>query len=220
MYRRVNEFQPSYIKTFKAVFLRQILLYWQDKFFLLQNLSFFIVSVLIFKVTASISNIEVYLVFLLFSLTLSFDVLLIMDYKKKILEQFVLLGVNLEIVLVAKIIAHIVFIGIPFIFVILFFDYLVTNEIPEIAKVFLLLFFIANVLIANLFSSALCLIPNKSILSILFMMPFIIPNMIFGALSFSDIFYIKILISIFLIEAPIFLLASTAIIKNVVRYQA
>ena len=220
MCRLVEDFQPSYVKTFKAVFLRQVLLYWRDKFFLLQNISFFIMSVLIFKVTANINNIEVYLVFLLFSLTLSFDALLIADYKKKILEQFLLVGINLDVVLLAKFFGHILFVGIPFIFAILFFNYLITDEILNITKVFLLLVFITNVLIANLFSSALCLTPNQGILSILFMMPLIIPNMIFGALSFSDTSYIKILIGIFLTELPIFLLASAAVIKNIVQYQA
>ena len=218
MYRLVEDFQPSYIKAFKVIFLRQILLYWRDKFFLLQNLSFFMVSILIFKVTANISNIEIYLVFLLFSLTLSSDILLIQDYKKKILQQFLLLGVNFEVILLAKIIAHILFVGIPFIIFILFCDYLMANEIPSIAKFFLLLIFVANIVIANLFSSALCITPNQSTLSILLMMPFVIPNMIFGALSFNDVVYVEMLIGIFLIEAPIFLFASAAIIKNIVRY--
>ena len=113
MYRDFEGLRPRNAALLKAIFLRQLSLYWHCKFFLLQNIAFFIISILIFKVTANNNNFETYLVFLLFSLILSFDKLLIIDHNKKILEQFLLIGVDLEIVLVAKILAHLLFIGLP-----------------------------------------------------------------------------------------------------------
>ncbi|CAK6537079.1 MAG: ABC-type transport system involved in cytochrome c biogenesis, permease component [Candidatus Midichloria mitochondrii] len=213
------EFHPSNRKTFKAVLLRQLSLYWNQKFFLLQNLSFFIVSVLLFHITANTINFEIYLVFLLFSLTLSFDSLLISDYNKRILEQFLLLGINLEVILIAKILAHVIFVGVPFIFVILLFDYSTTNLIPEFTTFFVLLLVVTNILLVNLFSSALCLISKQNMLVVILAIPFIIPTMIFASSAIHEVVYINILTSIFLLELPIFLISSAAIIKSVIRYQ-
>ncbi|MDJ1407328.1 MAG: hypothetical protein MRQ13_02925 [Candidatus Midichloria sp.] len=56
-------------------------------------------------------------------------------------------------------------------------------------------------------------------LVVILAIPFTIPTMIFSSSAIHEAVYINILASIFLLELPIFLISSAAIIKSVIRYQ-
>ncbi len=206
------------LKIIKTIFFRQLLLSWINKFELVQNLAFFIVSVLTFKIATGIASAEIYLILLLFSLSLSFNDILMNDYKAGFIQQFIILKIDLFLYLFTKLLSYILCVGCPFIFLILFFNYLITGNIPNIMDCMLLLFIIINIYAANLFSAATCLTSKQNTLSILITLQFSVPTMIFASMSLENNNYAFAVLGLGFIELPIFFIASKFIIEGVIEY--
>jgi ABC-type transport system involved in cytochrome c biogenesis permease component len=212
---------PDAISVFSSVFFRQIRLALSNKANILNSLFLFLLSLMIINFIISDKNIDVFrvfeILFIIYSVILSIDTVLVEDYKKGVLEQFLLSGVALEIFLLSKIVSSII------IYTILYIPILFCVEIIEKGFSFqnqgydLLLKFIIifNIVINSIFASAFLLSHKHKISQILISMIINLPTIIIYVIcyKYKELYYLVLLVAMFLISFSVSMLLSSHIIK-------
>ncbi|MFQ3307191.1 MAG: ABC-type transport system involved in cytochrome c biogenesis permease component [Candidatus Midichloriaceae bacterium] len=221
MTKYTKHLTPDAISVFSSVFFRQIRLALSNKANILNSLFLFLLSLMIINFIISDKNIDVFrvfeILFIIYSVILSIDTVLVEDYKKGVLEQFLLSGVALEIFLLSKIVSSII------IYTILYIPILFCVEIIEKGFSFqnqgydLLLKFIIifNIVINSIFASAFLLSHKHKISQILISMIINLPTIIIYVIcyKYKELYYLVLLVAMFLISFSVSMLLSSHIIK-------
>jgi ABC-type transport system involved in cytochrome c biogenesis permease component len=157
------------------------------------------------------------ILFIIYSITLSSDLIIVEDYKKGLFEQFLLTGVILEFFLLAKVIASFVMYGLLYVPAMIIMDFFIySDRADNIAYLLLVkLLIVFNITINALMSSSFLLSFKKRISQILISVFINIPTIIISSLCYISNyqFYSLLLISIFLLTTPLFILLSSYVIK-------
>ena len=103
-------------KVFLAILFRQWSIFIKNKAFIIISIFLFLSSIAILRfLQGSSISAETFkiieILFIIYSITLSSDLIIVEDYKKGLFEQFLLTGVILEFFLLAKVIASFVMYG-------------------------------------------------------------------------------------------------------------
>ncbi|WP_236870207.1 hypothetical protein [Candidatus Bandiella numerosa] len=157
------------------------------------------------------------ILFIIYSITLSSDLIIVEDHKKGLFEQFLLTGVILEFFLLGKIIASFVMYGLLYVPIMIIMDFFIYSYRADNVAYLLLvkLLIVFNITINALVSSSFLLSFKKRISQILISVFINIPTIIISSLCYisNDQFYSLLLISIFLLTTPLFILLSSYVIK-------
>lgn len=221
-----NELKPITSIVFLQILKYHILMAWNNKAKVLHSILFFIVAIIAFRIAVGFENIAnsvliaVVTISLLFSLVLSCETLIINDYQQGFLEQYLLTGVELELIILAKWLAHVIISVISFIIILPPVFYLLSSQLGcSITSVLAIFLMIANVVLVLLFCSALILGYNKnlllSIISLLFNLPAIILTNI--CINGNPV-YLWILFALLLFNLPIFIISCTMAIRIAIAY--
>lgn len=213
-----DKFKPTIETAFLGIFLRQIKLYNRNSYTILQVLVFFIISATVAKITSNTLDFNSLLIFLLFSLFLAADSLLITDNNNKILEQLLLIGVNFQIVIIAKLLAHLIMIGLPMVCCFVIVHYMLTSIMLNLTICSGLILAVCNIILIQLFTTSICIRSHTNGLATLLALPFTIPTMLFTSMMLENNDYALILFGLMLVLAPLFIKVSSVIVSNITHH--
>jgi heme exporter protein CcmB len=216
MSRIAYDFRPKLLKSIWLIFKRELQLHWHNKIQILESLLFFFISITVAQLTTNQLDSSTIFLIILFSIILSSDSLLYNDFKKGTLEQFLILGINVEAILMAKTLAQILVTAVPLTVIIYIIECFNANDLALNGLAQSTFLLITSITLVCLFANALCISYNRNIFVTILVMPLIIPTIIFASLSLHDDSYIFALYGILCLEIPLFIIASTAVIKEVV----
>ncbi len=209
-------------KVFLAILFRQWSIFIKNKAFIIISIFLFLSSIAILRfLQGSSISAETFkiieILFIIYSITLSSDLIIVEDYKKGLFEQFLLTGVILEFFLLAKVIASFVMYGLLYVPAMIIMDFFIySHRADNIAYLLLVkLLIVFNITINALMSSSFLLSFKKRISQILISVFINIPTIIISSLCYISNyqFYSLLLISIFLLTTPLFILLSSYVIK-------
>jgi ABC-type transport system involved in cytochrome c biogenesis permease component len=212
----------SIYKVFLAILCRQLSIFIKNKAFIISSIFLFLSSIAILRfLQGSSINAETFkiieILFIIYSITLSSDLIIVEDYKKGLFEQFLLTGVILEFFLLGKIVASFVMYGLLYVPIMIIMDFFIYSYRADNVAYLLLvkLLIVFNITINALVSSSFLLSFKKRISQILISVFINIPTIIISSLCYisDDQFYSLLLISIFLLTTPLFILLSSYVIK-------
>ncbi len=212
----------SIYKVFLAILCRQLSIFIKNKAFIISSIFLFLSSITILRfLQGSSINAETFkiieILFIIYSITLSSDLIIVEDHKKGLFEQFLLTGVILEFFLLGKIIASFVMYGLLYVPIMIIMDFFIYSYRADNVAYLLLvkLLIVFNITINALVSSSFLLSFKKRISQILISVFINIPTIIISSLCYisNDQFYSLLLISIFLLTTPLFILLSSYVIK-------
>jgi heme exporter protein B len=208
----------SSLSIFNTLFLFQLKVFWHNRNEITNALAFFLISITTFHIAISPEHLEiktaVAIIYcsLTFAMILGSSLLFTKDYNDGFLKQLYLMIQNKELILFSKytsfsimfIIMNALTLPIAFIF----FNIPLENFLLVLISSILL---IACVSIILIFASMICLNTESFTLISILILPLIIPILIFTTLTISEHYYIYILLGIYLLILPIFLLSSKKI---------
>ena len=209
-------------KVFLSVLYRQLNIFVKNKALIITGIFLFISSISILKfLQGGNINAETFkiieILFIIYSITLSSDLIIVEDYKKGLFEQFLLTGVILEYFLLAKITASFIAYDMLYVPVMVVIDFLTDSyKVYDITYLVLIkILIIFNITINSVMSSSFLLSFKKRTSQILISIFINIPTIVISSLCYvsSTLFYFLLLISIFLLTLPLSVLLSSYIIK-------
>ena len=217
-------FLPSEYNSFFIILKRQIRKSYVNFSYNINMFTFFLISITLFRIASNSQPIPINISFafifcnLIFSILLTYKIILEDDYQKGFLEQFFILGTLPELCILAKYIAMMliyliqIILLIPISMILLQLDW---HLLPN-----LLLSSITTVSIVSLlvmFSSSLTLGNTSSIINAIIVMPLTIPIIIFGILSFNNTVYLTILFALWIAALPIIIFATKHAISFAIK---
>ncbi len=220
--RNIQLNELSVYKVFISVLYRQLNIFVKNKALIISGIFLFISSISILKFlegnninTETFKIIEILLI--IYSITLSSDLIIVEDYKKGLFEQFLLTGVLLEFFLLAKITASFIAYAMLYVPVMAVIDFLTDSyKIYDITYLVLIkILIIFNITINSVMSSSFLLSFKKRTSQILISIFINIPTIVISSLCYvsNNLFYSLLLISILLLTLPLSVLLSSYIIK-------
>ena len=220
--RNIQLNELSVYKVFISVLYRQLHIFVKNKALIISGIFLFISSISILKFlegnninTETFKIIEILLI--IYSITLSSDLIIVEDYKKGLFEQFLLTGVLLEFFLLAKITASFITYAMLYVPVMAVIDFLTDSyKIYDITYLVLIkILIIFNITINSVMSSSFLLSFKKRTSQILISIFINIPTIVISSLCYvsNNLFYSLLLISILLLTLPLSVLLSSYIIK-------
>ena len=222
MNRNIQLNALSIYKVFLSVLYRQLNIFVKNKALIITGIFLFISSISILKfLQGSNINAETFkiieILFIIYSITLSSDLIIVEDYKKGLFEQFLLTGVILEFFLLAKIAASFIAYAMLYVPVMVIIDFLTgSHKVYDITYLVLIkILVIFNITINSVISSSFLLSFKKRTSQILISIFINIPTIVISSLCYvsNNLFYSLLLISILLLTLPLSVLLSSYIIK-------
>ena len=218
----MQRLRPNFHSVFLPVFWRQLRIFISNKVLIITSTFLFVSSLLILSFMSggkiSIATFKTFeILLIIYSITLSSDLVIINDYRKGVFEQFILSGAVLEYFVLAKILASLSIYLLLYLPVLMLDEYIISDFTIDdfFYRLSLKLLIISNVTINSILSSSFLLSHKKKISQILISIFTNIPIFIVSVICYksSSIHYLLILTAIFLINISLWVLATSYLIK-------
>lgn len=218
----MQRLRPNFHSVFLPVFWRQVGIFISNKVLIITSIFLFVSSLLILSFMSggkiSIATFKTFeILLIIYSITLSSDLVIINDYRKGVFEQFILSGAVLEYFVLAKILASLSIYLLLYLPVLMLDEYIISDFTIDdfFYRLSLKLLIISNVTINSILSSSFLLSHKKKISQILISIFTNIPIFIVSVICYksSSIHYLLILTAIFLINISLSVLATSYLIK-------
>ncbi|MHC0449669.1 MAG: heme exporter protein CcmB [Candidatus Lariskella arthropodorum] len=208
---------------FVAILKRDVKLMFSNRQQVTHTLLFFVISITILRIANEQSVISISsalgfsAIMLLFSLILINQNLLNDEYKNDFISQYILTGVGLEIVIIAKWLAYMITIIVPVMLAVPIGVYMLCNEIMNFELFCAVFVFSANSSLILLCTASLLPDYKKFLILVIATLPFHIPNIVFLLLICQNYQYIWASASLFLFYFPVCIILSNLSTKFIVR---
>jgi hypothetical protein len=219
----MQQFRPDFYSVFYSVFWRQLASFIANKILIITSIFLFVASFLIFSfMSEGALNIRMLkileILLIIYSITLSSDLVIVEDYKKGVFEQFILSGVVLEYFVLAKTLATLCAYLMLYLPVLISLELIISGSIIHNFWYTLSLkaLILSNITINALLSSSFLLSHKKRISQILISILINIPVFIISTICYksADLYHLMILIAIFLINISLSIVVSSYLIKT------
>lgn len=215
-------FYPTSTRVFLSLLQRFFLLILRNKASYLTAILFYLVVITTFHLAIGpyevlpLVSVGIIIVVQVFALILDAARLLREDYKLTILEQFFILGVGLETIILAKLLGFFLLYGLSSLILIplgmVFFN-IDMSLLPSLLSASFLT--IINCSLVIMFCEALTLYAKSQMLLIILVLPLLVPAIILATLGVQQSYYLVLLLGITLFSLPIFVIGTKAAIKAV-----
>lgn len=219
------ERRPTHWGAFYGIFIRHLLLHWRHKFNIVQSIAFLVIMTTTFRMAMGYINLAptmsmgILNTLIVLSLLLASNTLLHDDLKTLHLEQFIMTGVMLEVVLVAKWLAQFLILAILFAIVLPILTYMLSCDSLLSAPTFIVMaLLIANTNAILILCNAICLGCAQTMMMAVLSMPLLIPSIILAIISVEDHSYIWLMFALFLCSFPISMISASFTIKSAINY--
>jgi hypothetical protein len=225
MSNHASNLKPSVASVLSTVFLRQIRVFAANKLLIFTNIFLFVLSLIVIKFILGDAVGEdvtkmLEILFVIYSIMLSTDLIIIKDYKHGVFEQFILSGVLLEYFILAKLLAALVVYIATYTPVLMIVNMLncktfALNNSNVCYEVILKILIISNVTITVILSSSFMLSQQKKLSQISLSLLISIPMFILYAICYksSNMYCLILLLAALLLNLTLAILASSYLIK-------